>query len=52
MDADSTKMLPTHRSRRPRPSVAERDQAAAAWLAGPAWDIVDPDLNSFPTEGP
>jgi hypothetical protein len=29
------------RPRRPRPTAAERDQAAAAWLAGPAWDIVD-----------
>ena len=38
-EVDLTKMIPTHRRRRPRPSVAERDQAAAAWLAGPAWEL-------------
>jgi hypothetical protein len=38
-EVDSTKMLPARRPRRPRPSVAERDQAAAAWLAGPAWEL-------------
>jgi hypothetical protein len=50
MDVDSTKMLPTHRPRRPRPTAADRARQATEWLNGPARDIVDPDLNLFPTE--
>jgi hypothetical protein len=45
-------VVPAHRPRRPRPTAVERARQATEWLAGPAWQIVDPDLNSFPTEGP
>jgi hypothetical protein len=37
LDVASTKMTPARRPR--RPTAAERDQAAAAWLAGPAWEL-------------
>jgi len=40
-----------HRPRRPRPTAADRRAAADRWLAGPAWDIVDPDPNTSTTEG-
>jgi len=48
---DASKMTPVRRPRRPSPTAADRAQAAAAWLAGPAWTIVDPDPNPSPTEG-
>lgn len=38
----SVPKVPVRRPRRPRPTAAERRaQAATAWLAGPAWEIVD-----------
>jgi hypothetical protein len=41
------KAQPRRRPRRPRPTAAERRASAARraaeWLAGPAWEIVDPD---------
>lgn len=50
-EKSSPKALPAHRPRRPRPSAADRARATEEWLAGPAWDIVDPDRNSYPTDG-
>jgi len=48
-EVDSPKALPAHRARRDR--AAERARRAEEWLAGPAWEIVDPDPNPSPTEG-
>ena len=49
-EVDSPKALPAPR-RRSRPTAADRARRAAEFLAGPAWQIVDPDPNPFPTEG-
>jgi hypothetical protein len=38
-EVDSTKMTPARRPRRPRPTAVDRARLAAAWLAGPAWEL-------------
>jgi hypothetical protein len=52
-EVDSMKMAPARRPRRPRLTAAERRaRRATAWLAGPAWTIVDgPEPEPSPDGG-